>query len=95
MGTFIIRMNMIASWVGGWIVVGLPDVGAGMGPSAFGFLMICTAIGSTVNVVWPPLARMIKHRNYLGPNDYVSDRFNSVRPRESCCCENSSAENAH
>ena len=70
-------MNMVATFVSGWVVIGLPDLGAALGPASFAFLMICTFIGSFMNIVLPPLGRFCKERNYLGPNDFASDRFNS------------------
>lgn len=68
---------MVASWVSGWIVVMIPQLGAGLGPVALCFMMMCTWIGSTMNIIWPPICRLMKYRNYLGPNDFVSDCFNS------------------
>ena len=77
MPTFIIRMNLVASWVSGWIVVSIPDWGASLGPVAFSAMMLANCANGTMNVLWPSVCRLIKHRQYLGPNDFSSDRFNS------------------
>ena len=76
-GSFIVRMNMVATFVSGYVVVGLPDVGAGLGPASLSFLMLCTCCGSTMNIMWPKIGRLVKHRNYLGPNDFAIDLYNS------------------
>jgi Na+/proline symporter len=70
-------MNAIASLLTGYVVVGFPaDTSFG------GYFTISYIGGVTVAIAyaaffWPRLGAMARHRNWLSPNDFISDRFNS------------------
>ena len=75
-GIAVIYLNMVATFVSGYVVVAVPDIASAIGCIGFVFLGICTAAGS-MTPWWAQICRISKHRGYQGPNDFVADRYNS------------------
>lgn len=76
-GVFVTSMNLIASLLTGYVVVGIPGDTA-----AYGYFTM-SYIGALVTAIafqaffWPRLGGLARKRNWLSPNDFMSDRFNS------------------
>ena len=76
-GKVVIFLNMVATFVSGYVVVGVPELANALGfAGGLCFLTICTTAGS-MTPLWAKICRISKARGYQGPNDFTGDRYNS------------------
>eukprot|EP01047_Picozoa_sp_COSAG01_P022719 COSAG01_NODE_1359_length_10584_cov_133.767668_9_plen_247_part_00 len=80
-GYVVIYLNIMASFASGFLMVFVPDVGAQAGLACMCWLLVCNSFTFTSIFIWPLLARLTNGRNYLGPNDFTADRFQSFTVR--------------
>jgi Na+/pantothenate symporter len=76
-GSVVIFFNVVATFLTGWVVTGIPSDAAGSGYIQFMWLLCCSCAGSTFNLLWPRWRRCAVNRNYMGPGDWYGDRYNS------------------
>ena len=71
--------NTVATFVSGFVLVQVPALGATIGFITCMFMGACNNVGILMNLTWPRYRRVYANRDYAGPNDIISDRYNSVR----------------
>lgn len=76
-GHTVILFNLMASFCSGFLMVFTPDAAALLGPAVFCWVSACNMFTTLSMVFFPMLARLGTTRNYLGPNDFVADRYQS------------------
>ena len=58
-------------------MVFVPDLAYQLGPSMMCWMLVCNTFTYMSSIIAPVATRLIWSRNYLGPNDYPADRYNS------------------
>jgi len=76
-GTLVIFFNIVASYLSGWVVTGVPNDAGGLGHIIWMWIPACSVCGSIFNVLWPRLRRIGVKRGYMGPGDFYGDRYNN------------------
>jgi Na+/proline symporter len=76
-GAFVIFFNTVASFVSGYFVVGIPQEASAYGYITMSWIGACLMCAQTMQLTWPRLQRIYSARGYTGPNDLISDRYNS------------------
>lgn len=80
-GYTVIFLNLMASFSSGFLMVFVPDLGAQLGPANLAWMPVCNTFTWFCAFTWPMLARLGNGRNYLGPNDFCADRYQSFTVR--------------
>ena len=58
-------------------MVFVPDLAYQLGPSMMCWMLVCNTFTYMSSIIAPVATRLIWSRNYLGPNDFPADRYNS------------------
>ena len=61
----------------GFLMVFVPDLSMAAGPGMICWMLVCNCFTYMATFIYPTLSRLGRGRNYLGPNDFTSDRYNS------------------
>ena len=77
-GPVVLFLNFCAQYIGGIVMVATPDDSRTLGYMMFMWISGCSWCGGTFNVTGARLREVMRGRNYLSPNDYLSDRYRSV-----------------
>lgn len=84
-GVMVLLMNTVASFVSGFVLMEVPKQAATFGFITLFYMGACNNVGIVMNLTWPRFRRIFANRNYQGPNDMVSDRYNSVTMKLLSC----------
>ena len=57
-GTLVIFFNIVASYLSGWVVTGVPNDAGALGHVIWMWIPACSVCGSIFNVLWPRLRRI-------------------------------------
>lgn len=77
-GPVVLFLNFCAQYIGGIVMVATPDDTRTLGYMMIMWISGCSWCGGTFNVITPRTREVMRGRNYLSPNDYLSDRYRSV-----------------
>jgi len=74
-GAIVLFCNWAAQYVGGIVVIKTPNDSRYLGYFMLMWISGCSWCGATFNVIQCRTREIMKGRNYLSPNDYLTDRY--------------------
>ena len=77
-GPLVLFLNFCAQYIGGIVMVATPDFSRALGMIQLFWISGCSWCGWTFNLVSCRVREIMRGRNYLSPNDYLTDRYRST-----------------
>jgi hypothetical protein len=74
---WILFLNFCAQYIGGIVMIATPDDTRTFGYFTLMWISGCSWCGGSMNVFLPRCREIMSARNYVSPNDYLSDRYNN------------------